>query len=572
LPSKYRIMNKINLSKKRIALLCIFLAIFTIGTVFIFITPLSVKSTYGLTTQTSDGVIISFNVFEPVTSEELNKKAVIIGHGFMANKEMMKGYAVELAAAGFVAITFDFRGHGQSTGSLERGNLIEDVEAILDYINDRTDIDTNNLAYIGYSMGGGPGNMIVNQSTAFKAFIGVGTSLGNIRRGNSTNPLNVLMIKANFDEVQDLDHLKASVAERTGLSTSLIDTNQMYGSFETGNATKIYLDDNSNHLAVAWDTDFTRQARDWIINTFPDTNTPDENFYGNLRLFILLIQVFGGIGLFIMLLEPISKLMKFNSRDTEEKLQVEIREMSANKIAIESLLYSIPLGLLGVFIIIWIFLPIPLAITGFVLSLLFGQIFGILIQLWRLGKKNNKSLLSILKTPFKSSKLNIGKSIIYGFIIITLLYLILYSSLGLNYVGMIPSISKAWVVAIYFVITFFMFLVFGILFQFVIYSKIQGIKNSTLKAILIHFGVLLTYIAFYLLLIGAFVGNFFYFGVMMPIAIPLNLLIAGISVYTYKKTGNIIAGTLIAAILFVMIICTFAPYQGFLGLLSSFLH
>ena len=67
-------------------------------------------------------------------------------------------------------------------------------------------------------------------------------------------------------------------------------------------------------------------------------------------------------------------------------------------------------------------------------------------------------------------------------------------------------------------------------------------------------------------------GNLFYFGVMMPIAIPLNLLIAGTSVYTYKKTGNVIAGTLIAAILFVMIVCTFAPYQGFLGLLGTFLH
>ena len=94
-------MTTLNLSKKKIVLICIFLAIFTIGTIFIFITPLSVKSTYGLSTETSDGVIISFNVFEPVTSEELNKKAVIIGHGFMANKEMMKGYAVELAAAGW---------------------------------------------------------------------------------------------------------------------------------------------------------------------------------------------------------------------------------------------------------------------------------------------------------------------------------------------------------------------------------------------------------------------------------------------------------------------------------------
>ncbi|MFX1585970.1 MAG: alpha/beta fold hydrolase, partial [Promethearchaeota archaeon] len=564
-------MNLKNLKiNKKTLLIIVFLALFVIGTIFIFITPLSVKASYNLSVETTDGVIISFNVFEPRKSAEPNKKAVIIGHGFMANKEMMKGYALELATAGFVAIPFDFRGHGQSTGSLERGNLINDVEAIIDYLNSRTDIDINNLAYIGYSMGGGPGNLIVNQSTDFKAFIGVGTGLGNIRKGNSTDPLNVLMIKAKFDEVQDLDDLKAAVAQRTGLDASLIDANQLYGSFETGNATKIYLDDNSNHLAVAWDTDFTRQARDWIINTFPDTNTPDENFYGNIRLFILVIQVIGGIGLFIMLIEPISKLMKFNNKDTEEKLKIEIREVSANKIAIKSLIYSIPLGILGVFIIIWIFIPIPLAIVGFVLTLLFGQIFGILILLWRLGKKNNISLLKMLKTPFESPISNIGKSILYGFILITLLYLVLYSSIGLNYVGMIPSISKAWIVAIYFVITFLLFLVFGILFQFVIQSKIQNTKKGTLKAILIQFGVLLIYIAVYLLLISALMGNLFFFGVMIPIAIPLNLLIAGVSVYTYKKTGNIIAGTLIAAVLFVMIVCTFAPYQGFLGLLTTF--
>lgn len=565
-------MNKFNLSKKKLLLFSVFLGLFIVGTIFIFITPFNVKSTYGLTATTDDGVVISFNVFEPTNSEESNKKAVLIGHGFMANKEMMKGYALELAAAGFVAVPFDFRGHGQSTGSLERGNLISDVEAIIDYLNSRTDIDTNNLAYIGYSMGGGPGNLIVNQSTDFKAFIGVGTSLGDIRKGTSTDPLNVLMIKAKFDEVQDLDYLKASVAQRTELSVSLIDTNQLYGSFETGNATKIYLDDNSNHLAVAWDTDFTRQARDWIINTFPDTNTPEENFYGNVRLLILVIQVIGGIGLFIMLLEPISKLMKFNDKDTEDELKIEIRDITANKIAIKSLLYSIPLGIVGIFIIIWIFLPIPLAIVGFVLTMLFGQVFGILILLWRLGKKNNKPLLKILKTPFKSPISDIGKSILYGFILITLLYLVLYSSIGLNYVGMIPSISKAWVDAIYFVIAFLMFLVFGILFQFVIQSKIQRTQKGTLKAILIHFGVLLTYFTFYILLISALVGNLFYFGVMMPIAIPLNLLIAGISVYTYKKTGNTIAGTLIAAILFVMVVSTFAPYQGFLGLIGTFLH
>ena len=266
LESKYRTMNKLNLSKKKIALLCIFLAIFTVGTVFIFITPLSVKSTYGLTTQTSDGVTIYFNIFEP-SSGGLNKPAIIIGHGSMVNKEMVKGYALELAAAGFVAVPFDFRGHGQSTMA-EPDNKTKDIIAIKEYLNtERSDIDMNSLGYIGYSMGG-LGQVLINEDLAFKCFIGIGTWLNSsLRLGNPTNPLNVLMIQALFDEAIGLSDQKISLATRVGIPVSSVDSNKLYGSFQEGNASMIYLDDNSNHLTVAWDEDFIREARDWAITS-----------------------------------------------------------------------------------------------------------------------------------------------------------------------------------------------------------------------------------------------------------------------------------------------------------------
>ncbi|MHA1884780.1 MAG: hypothetical protein ACW96S_07005, partial [Promethearchaeota archaeon] len=131
-------MNNIDLTRKRIFLLCLFLAIFVIGTVLIFITPLGIKSTYGQTVKTSDEETIAFNVFEPKRGG-VGKTAIILGHGVMSNKEMLKGFAIELAAAGFVAIPFDFRGHGQSSGTLERGSLNNDVEAIKSYLMSRSD-------------------------------------------------------------------------------------------------------------------------------------------------------------------------------------------------------------------------------------------------------------------------------------------------------------------------------------------------------------------------------------------------------------------------------------------------
>ena len=159
-------MNQDVITTKRLTLIAVFLSIFAIGSILMFTTPASVKATYGLTAQTDDCVSISFNVFEPNNGKK-EKPAVIIGHGLMANKEMLKEYAIEIAAAGFVAITFDFRGLGQSSGDLNVNLLINDVKAIKRYLENRADIDIDKLGYIGYSMGGYPGNKIVKDDDDF---------------------------------------------------------------------------------------------------------------------------------------------------------------------------------------------------------------------------------------------------------------------------------------------------------------------------------------------------------------------------------------------------------------------
>ncbi|MFW9783019.1 MAG: alpha/beta hydrolase, partial [Candidatus Heimdallarchaeota archaeon] len=302
-------MNRLNLTKKKIVLLCIFLIIFTVGTVLILIVPIGVKSSYGLTVNTIDGEKISFNVFEPKRGG-INKKAVILGHGIMSNKEMLKGFALELATAGFVAVPLDFRGHGQSSGVIDRIGLINDINAIINYLSLRGDIDINSLAYFGFSMGGGPGLQIVNESTDFKCFIGAGTWLPtNVRKGNPTNPLNILMILGQYDELIEPEDLKVGLSDYTGIPIADLDVNKLYGSFQDGNASMIYLDDNSNHVLGDWDPDFIRETRNFVMNTFPEVRPIDENFFANIRLVILFLQILAGISLFLILVDPISKLL-----------------------------------------------------------------------------------------------------------------------------------------------------------------------------------------------------------------------------------------------------------------------
>jgi len=558
-------MNKFNLSKKRIALICIFLVIFVIGTIFIFVVPLSVKSTYGLSTQTDDGVTISFNVFEP-SDGGLNKPAFIIGHGSMVNKEMVKGYALELAAAGFVVVPFDFRGHGQSTTG-DSSVRINDVIAIKEYLQTRGDIDMNSLGYIGYSMGG-LGQALVHDDTAFKCFIGIGTWLyPDLRRGNSTNPLNVLMIQALFDEAVKLPYLKESLATRVGIPISNMDSNKIYGSFQQGNASMIYLDDNSNHLTVAWDEDFIREARDWAINSF-DIDVVDETFYVNVRALILLVQVIGGIGFFLLIIDPLSNLILQSKNERENGAEIKIYRIDASDYSIKSLtvkpiLYSLLLGIPGVILFIPILLILPLAIAGFVVALLFGQAFGLMVLLWRIGKKDDLAFKDILREPFKGRN-KFLRQLALGAILGTILYLISYLSIGLNYLGLVPSVTKIWTAPIYFVISFFVILILNLITQVIIQNKFDDSIINTIKILFLSFILPFLYFFVYLLLIGVVLRSFFYFGTFIPISLVMFTLTSAVSIITYRKTGNIITGAIINAVILTFLIVTMStPQSGF---------
>ncbi|MHA1241050.1 MAG: alpha/beta hydrolase [Promethearchaeota archaeon] len=564
-------MTKLNLTKKRVALICIFLAIFTIGTVFIFITPLSVKSTYGLSTQTSDGVTISFNVFEP-TSGGSNKPAIIIGHGSMVNKEMVKGYALELAAVGFVAVPFDFRGHGQST-MVEPDNKTNDIIAIKEYLNTRGDIDMNSLGYIGYSMGG-LGQELIHNDLSFKCFIGIGTWLyPTLRAGDSTNPLNVLMIQALFDEAVELQILKISLATRLSIPVSSVDSNKLYGSFQEGNASMIYLDDNSNHLTLAWDEDFIREARDWAINSF-DLDVIDETFYVNIRGLILLFQMFGGIGFFFLTLEPLSKLVLTPKSDREKEIEcykIETPDMSVVSISIKTILYSIVLGILGVLIFFPVLLILPLAVAGFVVTLLFGLAFGLIVFLWRIGKKSDlNTLKTILSRPFKGRN-TLLRQIILGISLGAILFLIVYLSIGLNYLGLVPSITKFWTMPIYFAINFFVILILNMVTQVIIQNKFSDSIKDTMKVLFLGAIFPLLYYVVYLLLVSVLMRSLFYFGTFIPISILMFTLTSGVSVITYRKTGNIITGAIVNAILLTFLIVTMSTPQSGLSFIARLL-
>ena len=566
-------MKRIVLPKKRSILIIIFLSIYIIGTVLIFTVPFSVKSTYGGATVTDDGVTIAYNVFEPQNGGN-NKPAFIIGHGSMVNKEMIKGYALELAAAGFVAVTFDFRGHGQS-GSGGTDNMTKDVIAIREELSLRGDVDMNSLGYIGYSMGG-LGQELIGVDLSFRCFIGIGTWLSpDLRNGTSVNPLNVLIIQAMFDEAIELPVSKESLSNRTGIPVSSIDVNKIYGSFQQGNASMIYLDEDSNHLLVAWDYNFIREARDWAINSF-DFDVIDENFYVNMRAIILLIQIIGGIGFFFLIIEPISKLILFSKEEHEREAKIEYFEINTSAIStrtiiLKSILFSLIFALPGILIFFPILLILPLAVAAFVITLLFGQIFGLMILLWRIGKKVDYKFRDMVKNIFKERS-KIVRHLILGTVLAVILYLLSYSSIGLNYLGLLPSLEKLWTIPIFFIMGFFVILIQNLLVQVILQRKFTDSLKDILKVVFLGFFFPFIYYFVYLLILGIITRSFFYFGTFIPISIVMFILTSAVCVIAYKKSGNIITGAIVGALLLTFLIVTMSPPQSGLAFLARFLH
>ncbi len=252
--------------------------------------------------------------------------------------------------------------------------------------------------------------------------------------------------------------------------------------------------------------------------------------------------------------------------------EIEFEKISTLKLVPLSLLYSLILGVPGTILIVFAFIPLPLAIEGFVLAMLFGQSFGLLVLLWRLGKKHDLSLQEILKIPFIGTRKELIKSVGFGILIAAILYGILYISVGRNYMGIIPSIVKLPWIIIYILVAFIVFLVYNLTIQLVLQPRFANSPRSSFKVFLLFFGIQLIYVNAFLLMLCVIMRSLFFYGVMIPVSIPILLISALVAVICYNRTGNIIASTICISIFFVFVVSTISPFQSFLGLLGTFLN
>jgi uncharacterized protein len=125
----------------------------------------------------SEGTKMEGDLFLPSDLKSGEQRpAVVLCHGFTGVRSMILGdYAKVFAAAGFVALTFDYRGYGGSEGTRQRLiplEQIDDIRNAISFVETLPEVDSERIGLWGTSFGGANAPYTAALDTRIKAVVG----------------------------------------------------------------------------------------------------------------------------------------------------------------------------------------------------------------------------------------------------------------------------------------------------------------------------------------------------------------------------------------------------------------
>jgi fermentation-respiration switch protein FrsA (DUF1100 family) len=161
----------------RLAFLALFVGWFLVGfdslfyypTKSIDLTPDELGLEYeDVTFPTSDGLKLSA-WFLPAAQPAMG--TVIHYHGNAANISNHILASYWLVWEGYNLLVFDYRGYGESQGSVTRAGTIRDGHAALDYVLSRSDVDPERIFAFGQSLGGAVATVVAAEREEIRAVV-----------------------------------------------------------------------------------------------------------------------------------------------------------------------------------------------------------------------------------------------------------------------------------------------------------------------------------------------------------------------------------------------------------------
>ncbi len=227
--------------------------------------------------------------------------AVVIAHGFAGSRQLMEAYALTLARAGYVVVSFDFEGHGRNpvpmSGDVTRVDgttqlLMRETSRVIDAALALPGVD-GRVALLGHSMAS---DIIVRQAIADPRIAATVAISMFSEAVTATQPRDLLIITGEWeaflrqDALRNIRLVEASAVEGTTV-----------GDPAKGTGRRAVVAPTVEHVAVLYSPQALLEARTWLDAVFGRTSSGPVAATGGPIVLLLL-----GI---VVLAWPLSRLV-----------------------------------------------------------------------------------------------------------------------------------------------------------------------------------------------------------------------------------------------------------------------
>lgn len=193
---------------------------------------------------------------------------VLIAHGFAGSQQLMRPFAMTLARSGYVAVTFDFAGHGRNPRPLT-GNITKADGATRTLVDETARVAAasrglgdGRLAVLGHSMASDIIVRFAESRPDVAATVAVSMFSPAV---TATAPRNLLVIVGDWE-----GGLKREALRAVGLASApaAAEPGVTYGDFAAGTARMAVFSPATEHVSVLYSRESLAQAVAWMDRAF----------------------------------------------------------------------------------------------------------------------------------------------------------------------------------------------------------------------------------------------------------------------------------------------------------------
>ncbi len=229
--------------------------------------------------------------------------AVLIAHGFAGSQQLMEPFAVSLARAGYLAVTYDLLGHGRNAAPLAGDvtapsgatrNLLAELARVAEFALELPGAD-GRLALLGHSMAS---DIVVRYAAAHPKQVEATIAVSLFSREvTAAVPRNLLVIVGAWEAGLRAEGLR--VLRLAGGADA--EAGRTVGRFADGSARRLVFADGVEHIGVLYSGESLRAAVAWLNGAFGRDQTGRAGLRGPW-----LALLFGGL---VLLAWPLASLL-----------------------------------------------------------------------------------------------------------------------------------------------------------------------------------------------------------------------------------------------------------------------